>query len=91
MDKKKKNPWCQIGYVGVDSGKIAIVDPCYSKDKHFQMALKEEIFIDKFTQISFPNGSDCAVVFSTVIGDGVFPVYAKKTKNGIEIKICGRF
>ena len=77
----------KIGEVGVDSASLMITDPCYIKD--FKSGnYNPEIKKDKSYSV---NGACCAtdgknqggtigkglgVVFSTGIGDGVYPVYA---------------
>jgi hypothetical protein len=77
----------KIGEVGVDSASLMITDPCYVKDfksgNYNPDIKKDKSYSD--------NGACCAtdgknkggeigkglgVVFSTGIGDGVYPVYA---------------
>ncbi len=86
MKTKKK----LIGYVGVDTGRILIADPVYAADaseEAIELALNGDF--DK-TQVmttndlcSFPSG----VVAQTGFGDGVYPVYAHYTADGMTARI----
>lgn len=66
-----------IGHCGVDSGQIMIVDPCYVIDNKFS-----EQQYDECCEVSLSDkqaGSimrNLAVVSTTGIGDGYYPVYA---------------
>lgn len=92
MDSK----WIKIGMVGVDSGRLVIIDPCYRK---MLPEIEEDGIIWKsgiapMIQYHFPKGHPgLGVSFSTGLGDGIYDVYGKvkKLKNWglriVEIKI----
>lgn len=66
-----------IGSCGVDSGQIMIVDPCYVIDGKFSEQQYDEcctvtLSDEQAGQIM----GDLAVVSTTGIGDGYYPVYA---------------
>jgi hypothetical protein len=66
-----------IGRCGVDSGQIMIVDPCYVIDNSFG----EQDYEECCAVTSEGDGAgqvmrDLAVVTTTGIGDGYYPVYA---------------
>ena len=69
-----------IGFVGVDSGKIMVVDP----------ASAEQYDVSNNWILS-DTGREIGVVFDTEIGDGLFPVYENRNADGelvsIEIRI----
>lgn len=75
-----------IGHIGVDSGQVMIVDPCYvidDKDKYGQIC--EVTLSDKQggpVLPNVPNNAMLAVAHSTRDGDGVFPVYAEYDRFG---------
>jgi len=81
MKKTKKNYfWKTIGFVGVDSGTLMVIDPCYAtdfKDKDYDEFVVDKSR-DKFTQVPFQHGHvGRAVVFSSGCGDGLYKVKAK--------------
>lgn len=75
-----------IGHIGVDSGQVMIVDPCYvidDKDKYehiCEVTLSDEQGGPVLPNV--PNNAMLAVAHSTRDGDGVFPVYAECDKDG---------
>lgn len=79
----KPDKWDLIGKVWVDSGQIAIADPCYllSKEEY------KETFIDNYKPQ--PHSFKRGIVESGHGGDGDFPVYVKKNEKGLvmEMKI----
>ncbi len=93
--------WKKVGYCGVDSGQIILVDPCYvmadrgAKGK--AVAGKDQITYDKMLETTNETNAQ-EVIFAGIAGngilvrgfggDGVYPVYAK-IENGMtkEIKI----
>jgi len=83
-EKWKMNDWDLIGKVWVDSGQIAIADPC------FLLSNKEylDTFVNKPQEVQ-PHKFKRGVVASGWGGDGDFPVYVKKNKAGLilEMKI----
>jgi hypothetical protein len=65
-----------IGYVGVDSGTVAVLDPCNAGD--LAKAPWPEL-----GQMNYPMGHPgLAVVSATRSGDGYFPVYAETDDDG---------
>lgn len=72
-----------IGYVGVDSGTLLISDPEYIIKRSITIPSPPPV---ESTQIAFQSGAargkPAAVFVSTEIGDGVFPVYMLRDKQG---------
>lgn len=85
----KKTKWELIGFCGVDSGLISIVDPCYAmakKDREIEpLQITYNDLLDKLDynvaptkqEVVFANPAGNGVVVSSGLGDGVYPVYAK--------------
>jgi hypothetical protein len=76
-----------VGYVGVDSGTIMIVDPCYvipDKDwEKFCGQIPLDVDEAEGAPVCLPGEKrPTAVAGSTRDGDGVFPVFAKYGKDG---------
>lgn len=74
----------QIGVVGVDSGTLIVLDPCYMEEN---FETWDEGLCDKVIaltdnekqagQFNFKKGhAGLAVVFNSGMGDGLYPVYA---------------
>jgi len=74
----------QIGVVGVDSGSLIILDPCYMESNFEKW---DEGMCDKVLelttnskqagQFNYKKGHPgLAVVFSSGMGDGLYPVFA---------------
>lgn len=101
--QKKSEPiipgvWEYIGFVGVDSGQVLLVDPCYlgkyimdrpnDKDPSEQPKLKySDICAVTGSkgggQIHYDLGHPGAgVVLGTAYGDGTYPVQVKRNKSG---------
>ncbi len=80
----------KIGEVGIDSGTLILIDPCYIKYIHdLHDAEKWESFCKNVLFPPHESKDDFAevengIVFSNHIGDGSFPVYATKDKEGIK-------
>jgi len=69
--------WSEIGKVWVDSGQIAIADPCYLLSrKEYQ-----ETFVKNYQKQ--PHEFKRGVVTNGWGGDGNFPVLVKKNKDGL--------
>lgn len=81
--------WKKIGSVGVDSGRVLIVDPCYAKDAAKYIALGPEPCDEH--QYYFEAGPPCAVVSSTGVGDGIFPVEVRRDEDGTITELRVRF
>ena len=71
-----------IGKCGVDSGQIMITDPCYVIDgefteKHYQQVCEITLADGHAGSLPYDLGHEGkAVVSSSGIGDGLYPVYA---------------
>ena len=71
-----------IGYCGVDSGQILLIDPCYVyKDEYgtggdYDECCEITLSEDKAGETTL------GVVTSTYSGDGVYPVYATTDEHG---------
>lgn len=100
---KKLEGWDLVGYCGVDSGQLMITDPCYLdewvadecgdkvKEKNnysYAGACELTIADNKGGQLN-KTGIEVGVVFASGYGDGVYPVYCKKNKDGrvVEVKV----
>lgn len=60
----------RIGTCACDSGQLTVIDPCY---------LETEQAVNSRYNLKF------GTAFSTEIGDGCFPVYEQRNRNG---KLC---
>lgn len=77
--------WIELGVVGVDSGQLLIIDPCYFNEhklvSSYEEILKARGFPDKRNyadQLKYDLGHDgLGVVFDSGIGDGIYKVYGK--------------
>ena len=92
--------WEQVGIIGVDAGLCWIGDPCYimGKDTNEQPAETWEAFCD-LLQKNEVNGTmqwnykmghaGLGVTVSTGWGDGEYPVFIKRNKEGriAEVKV----
>lgn len=82
-----KPNWELVGHADVDSGQIAIVDPCYvmsdkAYDKLTDTEMKDEVRI-------LHKESAQGIVVGSGYGDGTYPVYMRRNSEGrvIEAKI----
>ena len=86
MEKKIKvvKTFKQIGVVGVDSGTLMIIDPCYVEDnlEKWNDGLCDKVINltdneKQAGQMNYKKGHEgLAVVFNSGMGDGLYPVYA---------------
>lgn len=90
-----------IGYVGVDSGQLMIVDPCYidshwkhegsdgnsgaDEDFSYNGACQATLSDEGYGELSI--GATAAVVFRSGYGDGTYPVYTYKNKDNRIVRI----
>ena len=79
----------RIGSVGVDSGTMMLGDPCYISDDKRLHSNKgwskfcEEIFTKQFDSMGYTQiGRGTAVVTETGGGDGEYPVYITRSREG---------
>lgn len=73
-----------MGYVAVDSGRILVCDPAYLSSQQIKQRVDEGSDAASMSgeplQLALPflaGHEGCAVVVSSGMGDGVYPVYAK--------------
>jgi hypothetical protein len=74
-----------IGHIAVDSGQIAIIDPCYVADDSLSY-----LEVLEATSSSDGYGSimgTLALAFRTPLGDGWYPVYAEYDEDGMLIRV----
>ena len=72
---KKKQTLYHYGNVGVDSGQLLIIDPCYLKE-FMKLYSIDDIFNAEGT-MKYKKGHDgIACKLQSFGGDGYFPVYA---------------
>ena len=81
-----------VGYIGVDSGQVMIVDPCYLNSYDPQDNAEWDLDKNKgtFSYQGFCHKTlsdnvgqlNLAVVSSTGYGDGSYPVYAETNEDG---------
>jgi hypothetical protein len=87
--KRNKNQVYDLGHVGVDSGQLIIVDPCYVDrlvDKYDEIC--ERNHITQLHQLDFKPGlPGLAITFPTPDGDGRYPITVVKNKNGKPIQL----
>jgi hypothetical protein len=83
--------WKKIGVVGVDSGRLMLVDPSYidselpKYEKLVGLEKSKQVrkTTDKTSQIKFKLGhAGAGVVFDSGLGDGEYTVYADIEKVG---------
>ena len=93
----------KIGFAAVDSGQLLVCDPCYIdgqwekeefSDKppqnnfSYNSCCKKTLSKEGAGQLNFKLGHEgCGVVFSSGYGDGCYPVYAEKNKEGRIIRV----
>ena len=70
-----------VGYVAVDSGRILVCDPAYLSSQQIKQRVDNAASMSGEPlqlALAFLAGQEgCAVVVSSGMGDGVYPVYAK--------------
>ena len=77
-----------IGHCGVDSGQILLIDPCYVYDDDFRADTDptggpyDEACRITLSDKGAGETSHYGVVTRTAWGDGAYPVYAEKGRNG---------
>lgn len=93
--------WVHVGDIGVDAGIVMVGDPCYHLHKEGENRYAEfgndwHEFCDILYE---PNGLDSnqaaqigkslAVVVSSGYGDGCYPVYVRRNRDGVvaEVKV----
>lgn len=72
-----------IGTIGVDSGQIMIIDPCYI-DGSWDESSYDECCTASLSKNRFGAVKSLfAICSSTAYGDGEYPVYAEVDKDGM--------
>ena len=90
--------YTQVGTFGVDSGTVMIIDPCYVlKDDRGDDYSKETEYLRNVMptcEAPYYGGvrpddysSDCGMVFSTLYGDGEYPIYAETNSQGRIVRL----
>lgn len=81
----------RIGWVGVDSGQLFIVDPCYlSSWRHGDYPADDDNSYHRVTSFMLEHNYgevERGVVVSEFGGDGAFPVYAIENDDGLVVKV----
>lgn len=90
--KKLKNAFRKLGEVGVDSGGLIIVDPCYlskwkdgeyGKNNHYTKACKARDNENRGSEVLVSGVAGNGVSFTSGYGDGVYPVLAHYNGDGV--------
>ncbi len=84
MEKSKKE---LVGYCAVDSGQLMITDPCYAfKDEERYTKICDKTLSDQIGSVNISSVAGNCIAFSTNTGDGRYPVYVERHKDGKQIK-----
>lgn len=76
------------GYISVDSGLIGIGDPCYHEMDDFPTKDWNKFCDTVCENDIFTDGEQSRLMcFSTICGDGDYPVYVNKDKDGKIIRV----
>ncbi len=78
-----------IGYCAVDSGQLMITDPCYTigmKEKNYKDICDMTLSNKRIGEVVIKNIAGNCIAFSTNTGDGSYPVYIKRHKDGKQIE-----
>ncbi|MFA7301795.1 MAG: hypothetical protein WC069_05815 [Candidatus Shapirobacteria bacterium] len=75
-----------IGYCSVDSGQLMITDPCYALDNERYTKVCEKTIKEKIGSVIIKNIAGNCIALSTNTGDGSYPVYVERHKDGKQIK-----
>lgn len=76
-----KSNWKRVGTIGVDSGQMMLVDPCYALNVGVDYKDLLDAYGDDFNvdTIEFCNG----IVSSTGFGDGSYDVFIKTVEEPV--------
>jgi hypothetical protein len=81
----------KIGAVGVDSGLLMVLDPCYFKSNpkvyEYEKIIHEIKAKSSAEIVAADRTSGWGVVFSTMLGDGLFDVYRIEDNETGEVKV----
>lgn len=84
--------WEKIGAIAVDAGMVMVGDPCYTlpNDGSEREAVGGGDW-DKFIDLVFPRlemegyavlAENAAIAVESGVGDGVYPVFVRRFRNG---------
>lgn len=92
-------PWTKVGEIGVDAGLCWLGDPCYVLHKDdlpetlggtwFEFVQKLDGDVTRFDYT--PGNPGLGVAVQTGYGDGVYPVYVKRNREGRVACVMVRF
>lgn len=77
--------WELVGHVGVDAGLVMVGDPCYTLGDDASHRVKSwDEFCDTlpFNGPATIHDTGFGIVVSSGYGDGSYPVYVKKNRDG---------
>lgn len=75
-----------VGYCGVDSGQLMITDPCYALNDRSYEKVSQETLKNQVADVVIKSKAGNCIAFSTNTGDGAYPVYIERYKDGKQIK-----
>jgi hypothetical protein len=74
----------KIGEVGVDSGTLMIIDPCYIDDAESAERLSSDRIQDLVDEVQAGTvAGGLGLIFRSGLGDGIYEVFATYTNNTI--------
>lgn len=100
--KNKRSKLELIGHVGVDSGQLMLCDPCYINSEWRKNEYGDDVGPGDFSYAGICSGTSqhepvqldyraghhgVGVAFPSGYGDGFYPVYAKRDKEGRIIEV----
>ena len=72
--------WMYAGSVGIDSGTVLLVDPCYAKNAQPETSY---LSADPYGEVPLSRAPlHTAVACQTGIGDGIYPAYVRLAESG---------
>ena len=76
--------WEEIGAIGIDSGQMMLIDPCYTlPEDDYKLCVKETSNKDRCGIVRGETGGLSGfAVTKTFSGDGVYPVFVKRSSDG---------
>lgn len=75
-----------IGHCLVDSGQLMITDPCYALDDENYRKVSEVTLRNQIDSVIISHVAGNCIAFGTNTGDGAYPVYIERHKDGKQIK-----
>jgi hypothetical protein len=72
--------WLYAGSVGIDSGTVLLVDPCYARDAQQETVYRSA---DPYGEVPLSEHElHTAVACCTGQGDGIYPAYVRLAESG---------